>query len=70
MNLSRFATGSGVPTLNRNDVHDQTILIPQKNEQIAIGHFFQQLDKVLTAQTQHIATLRQLKTAFLAKMFV
>jgi len=30
--LKRFATGSGVPTLNRNFVHDERVAIPESNE--------------------------------------
>jgi type I restriction enzyme, S subunit len=36
--LERFATGSGVPTLNRNDVHSQLIPIPPVSEQIVIAY--------------------------------
>jgi type I restriction enzyme S subunit len=47
--LERFCSGSGVPTLNRNDVHDQMVSIPQnKEEQAAISTFFRELDDLIT----------------------
>ena len=49
MSLSKFATGSGVPTLNRNDVHDQIIKAPKLKEQILIGHLFRQLDDTIAS---------------------
>lgn len=69
LDLSRFATGSGVPTLNRNDVHDQIIRLPEKPEQIAIGQFFRQLDEMLTLAEQKHAQTVQLKKALLGKLF-
>ena len=30
INLPNFSTGSGVPTLNRNDVHDAIVSVPSK----------------------------------------
>jgi len=33
IDLSRFATGTGVPTLNRNDVHGELVALPPLDEQ-------------------------------------
>lgn len=69
--LLRFSTGSGVPTLNRNDVHSQQVFVPKSiDEQIAIAQFFKQLDQTLILQQQQLQTLKNLKQAFLEKMFV
>ena len=47
--LERFGSGSGVPTLNRNDVHDLRVEIPcDIAEQRQIGIFFSQLDSLIT----------------------
>ena len=49
LNLERFGSGSGVPTLNRNDVHDQLIGVPCNIvEQRRIGAFFDRLDSLIT----------------------
>ena len=67
--LSRFATGSGVPTLNRNDVHNQTIYVPKFEEQTAIGNFFRRLDSQIAESRAVLEKSRQLKKAMLTKMF-
>lgn len=41
-NLKRFSTGTGVPTLNRNDVHSITVTIPSVDEQKKLLKFFLQ----------------------------
>lgn len=43
---------------------------PDKTEQIAIGQFFKHLDETLVLQQQQLQTLKNLKQAFLEKMFV
>lgn len=47
--LERFGSGSGVPTLNRNDVHDLRVGFPSDVvEQRRIGTFFSCLDHLIT----------------------
>jgi type I restriction enzyme, S subunit len=47
--LERFATGSGVPTLNRNDVHSFEVLIPPTvAEQSAIAEVLSDMDAELS----------------------
>ena len=47
--LERFSSGSGVPTLNRNDVHDYAIALPRNlNEQLNIACLFTRLDNLIT----------------------
>jgi type I restriction enzyme, S subunit len=43
--LSRFSGGTGVPTLNRNDVHDQVIGIPPLPEQKKIAEILSGIDR-------------------------
>ncbi|MCE2435945.1 MAG: restriction endonuclease subunit S [Candidatus Latescibacteria bacterium] len=45
LRLDRFYAGSGVPTLNRNDVHKKSILIPTLPEQKAIASLLEKWDK-------------------------
>lgn len=70
LKVEKFASGSGVPTLNRNDVHSSFTYVPSFSEQAAIGSYFRQLDKLIELEEAKLAKLTQLKTAFLAKMFV
>lgn len=44
--------------------------IPSQDEQIKIGNFFKELDDSITLQEQKIEALKQMKKAFLQKMFV
>jgi type I restriction enzyme, S subunit len=53
--LSRFSSGSGVPTLNRNDVHRQKILLPPPLEQKAIAHLLGLMDSAINSNNQLIA---------------
>ena len=69
LDLKRFGTGSGVPTLNRNDVHDQKVCIPSSSEQSQIGIFFQNLDSVITLHQRKYDKLTTVKNAMLQKMF-
>ena len=71
MNLERFGSGSGVPTLNRNDVHDQLIGVPCNiAEQRRIGAFFDRLDSLITLHQRKLELLRNIKKSMLDKMFV
>ena len=51
--LERFATGSGVPTLNRKDVHDFLVCVPPLPEQKAIATALSDMD-ALIAQTEKL----------------
>ena len=68
--LSRFGTGSGVPTLNRNDVHDALVFVPSISEQEKISNFFTVLDNTLTLHQRKLEKLQNIKKACLEKMFV
>ena len=71
LNLERFGSGSGVPTLNRNDVHDQLIGVSCNiAEQRRIGAFFDRLDSLITLHQRKLELLRNIKKSMLDKMFV
>lgn len=53
-----------------NDWKNREILLPCLAEQIQISKFFKQLDETLVLQQQQLQTLKNLKQAFLEKMFV
>lgn len=60
--LERFATGSGVPTLNRNDVHMFKIRIPaSKVEQTAIATLLSDMDAELAGLETRQGKTRDLK---------
>ncbi|WP_139198304.1 hypothetical protein [Syntrophus gentianae] len=63
--LKRFATGAGVPTLNRNFVHDERVTIPE--EKTVQENIAKQLDS-LKEETRHFETIYQRKLAALDKL--
>ena len=55
LRLDRFYAGSGVPTLNRNDVHKQSILVPPPSEQKAIASLLETWDTAIEKAESLIA---------------
>ncbi len=68
-NLERFATGSGVPTLNRNDVHSQSVFVPSPFEQRKIAAFLTAVDKKIEQLARKKALLEQYKKGVMQKIF-
>jgi type I restriction enzyme S subunit len=67
--FERFATGSGVPTLNRNDVHAFEVHIPPTSaEQTAIAEMLSDMDAELWALEQRRETTRDLKQAMMQEL--
>lgn len=55
--IDKFSSGSGVPTLNRNDVHDFELTIPSPDEQRAIAAVLSEADAYLAAlEAEHAKT--------------
>jgi type I restriction enzyme S subunit len=70
LGLKRFGTGSGVPTLNRNDVHDTKASIPSITEQKQIAQLFDSISNLITLHQRELVKLQNIKKALLEKMFV
>ena len=68
-NLERFGTGSGVPTLNRNDVHIQIESFPSLPEQTKIASFLTAVDERLNKLKQKKTLLEQYKKGVMQKIF-
>ncbi len=69
MGIERFAAGSGVPTLNRNDLHDHSIRIPRETrEQIAIAAVLTDLDTNLDASNQQLAKASALRQGMMQQL--
>ncbi|QFT56306.1 restriction endonuclease subunit S [Microbulbifer sp. THAF38] len=56
--------------LNSDIVKGQVVSIPSKEEQTAIGNYFQKLDALINQHQQQITKLNNIKQACLSKMFV
>ena len=67
--LDRFASGSGVPTLNRNDVHAFAVTVPSSiEEQDAIVAALTDIDAELTALEQRRDKTRLLKQGMMQEL--
>ena len=67
--LERFATGSGVPTLNRNDVHAFKVAIPATTvEQTAIATIFSDMGAEIAALESKLAKVRQIKQGMMQEL--
>ncbi|MCU4495693.1 restriction endonuclease subunit S [Acinetobacter ursingii] len=64
------ATGTTVKHTSPNKILAFVCDVPEFEEQKGIGNFFKQLDETLALQQQQLQTLKNLKQAFLEKMFV
>ena len=69
INIGLYATGSGVPTLNRNDVHRHKTAIPPLNEQEKIAEFLQLIDERIATQRRLIEDLERLKSSIVDRIF-
>ena len=57
LDLSHYGTGSGVPTLNRNDVHDAKVFIPSLDEQKQISKILDTIDSLITLHQRKFETI-------------
>ena len=69
LKLERYSTGSGVPTLNRNDIHSLKKFIPSLPEQQKIADFLSTVDKKIQALTRKKELLEQYKKGVMQKIF-
>ena len=58
--IGQYSTGSGVPTLNRNNVHRHQTFIPKLEEQKKIATFLSLLDERIATQNKIIDKLQSL----------
>lgn len=61
VNLEKFATGSGVPTLNRNDVHSFEVLVPSCSEQKSIAEALSDTDSLIQSVEKLINKKKKIK---------
>ena len=69
LRLDRFHAGSGVPTLNRNDVHKQSILVPPSSEQKAIVSLLETWDTAIE-KTEALIAAKEKQFKWLLKTLI
>jgi len=72
--LKRFASGAGVPTLNRNSVHSELVYIPSKvseQKQIVtiLDEAFEGIDRAIANTEKNLANARELFESYLNTIF-
>lgn len=68
--IDKITTGNTIKHILSSDMKKFSLLFPCVNEQKQLGNFFKKLDETLALQQQQLQTLKNLKQAFLEKMFV
>ncbi len=69
LRFERFASGSGVPTLNRNDAHGFHTALPAKRaEQKAIAETLSDMDAEIAALKAKLAKVHQLKQGMMQEL--
>ena len=68
IDLAKFASGSGVPTLNRNDVHVSKVAVPPKQEQNRIVEVLELWDTAIEKQSELIEKLKLRKRALMQQL--
>ena len=65
------AGGNGaIGNLNKNNLDEQSVLVPSEPEQQQIGMFFQNLDNLITLHQRKLEKLNSIKKSMLEKMFI
>ncbi|MDT2822382.1 restriction endonuclease subunit S [Enterococcus devriesei] len=62
-------TGTTIKNLGLKTIRDTKLFVPNLDEQIQIGSFFKQLDNTITLHQRKLDLLKQLKQAYLQKIF-
>ena len=68
VDLARLHSGSGVPTLNRNDVHQHMVACPPLAEQRAIAEALSDVDGLLRTLEALVAKKRAIKQAAMQQL--
>ena len=67
---TKYTTGSTFESINSQDLKKALINIPSEKEQFQIGEFLKKLDNTIALHQQKLNKLKELKKAYLNKMFV
>lgn len=68
--ISFISFGSAQPQLTKKAVEDLEVILPtRRDEQVQLGHYFSNLDHLITLHQRKIKKLQDAKKAFLTKMF-
>lgn len=67
---TKSSTGSTFDSINSNEIKNAKVTIPDTNEQLFIGDYFQGLDNLITLHQRKLDGLKNMKKTLLQQMFV
>ncbi|TGV96169.1 restriction endonuclease subunit S, partial [Mesorhizobium sp. M2E.F.Ca.ET.154.01.1.1] len=59
--LTEFQSGTGVPTLNRNDIHPIDVAFPPLDEQRRIAEVLRSADEAIAAKQEMLSAIKRFK---------
>jgi type I restriction enzyme S subunit len=68
--VNENVSGTSHKRISRRNLENTTFLIPELNEQIKIGRYFDNLNKLIINQQEQLKKLNNIKKACLSKLFV
>lgn len=70
INWKQKDESTGVPSLSKATINGVSVKVPKSEEQIRIGHYLREFDTLIIQHQQKIEQLKELKQAYLQKLFV
>lgn len=70
VNWKQKDESTGVPSLSKTTINAVNMAVPECDEQAQIGHFFSQLDNLITLHQRELNSLKNLKKSLLQQMFI
>lgn len=67
---TKSSTGSTFDSINSNEIKTAKVTIPDTNEQLFIGNYFQRIDNLITLHQRKLDELKNMKKTLLQQMFV
>lgn len=67
---AKYSTGSTFESINSTEIIKAKINIPNESEQITIGNFLEQVDKLITLNRKKLVQSKKIKEVFLQNIFV
>lgn len=67
---AKYSTGSTFESINSTEIIKAKINIPNESEQITIGNFLEQVDKLITFNRKKLVQSKKIKEVFLQNIFV
>ena len=70
INLSGAGGNGAIGNLSKNELDENTLFVPSDVEQETIGHFFKNIDNLITLHQRKLEKLQNIKKSMLNKMFI